>query len=325
MRRFDHEYAQLKALIDGGELGQPLVLHCAHRNPAVPPTFDSAMVVQRLAGARGRRHPLSLRRGDRLDPDHQAGTESRCASGPCRSADRDHADRVRQTRRRRTVRHHRSRLRGAHRAGRRVGQRDDRTGRRPGPQGRTGDLGRPASRPASGSGSVRLTTPSSSAGSTRCWPVGPPAITQTGRTRGTATPRPRSARPASSRCTADGPSRSRSSIRLRSRGCSDEDRARSHTVSPRLRAARIPAPGRGTGLRAPAADPAPRLHPVLQPPARRRRPRGAVPQGVRGRGRRDRVGAARCCGGPDPTRTPAKPRCATGSASCRSPSTSGST
>jgi len=46
MRRFDPEYQQLKALIDGGELGQPLVMHCAHRNPTVPPGFDSAMVVK---------------------------------------------------------------------------------------------------------------------------------------------------------------------------------------------------------------------------------------------------------------------------------------
>ena len=46
MRRFDPEYQHLKALIDGGELGQPLVMHCVHRNPAVPPSFDSAMVVQ---------------------------------------------------------------------------------------------------------------------------------------------------------------------------------------------------------------------------------------------------------------------------------------
>ena len=46
MRRFDHEYARLKALLDGGELGRALVLHCAHRNPAVPPNFDSAMVVR---------------------------------------------------------------------------------------------------------------------------------------------------------------------------------------------------------------------------------------------------------------------------------------
>jgi myo-inositol 2-dehydrogenase / D-chiro-inositol 1-dehydrogenase len=46
MRRFDTEYDQLKALIDSGELGRPLVVHCAHRNPAVPPHFDSAMIVR---------------------------------------------------------------------------------------------------------------------------------------------------------------------------------------------------------------------------------------------------------------------------------------
>jgi myo-inositol 2-dehydrogenase / D-chiro-inositol 1-dehydrogenase len=46
MRRFDHEYEQLKALIDGGEFGQPLVMHCAHRNPTVPPNFDSSMIVK---------------------------------------------------------------------------------------------------------------------------------------------------------------------------------------------------------------------------------------------------------------------------------------
>jgi myo-inositol 2-dehydrogenase / D-chiro-inositol 1-dehydrogenase len=46
MRRFDPEYQQLKALIDGGELGQPLVMHCAHRNPTVPPGFDSARVIK---------------------------------------------------------------------------------------------------------------------------------------------------------------------------------------------------------------------------------------------------------------------------------------
>jgi myo-inositol 2-dehydrogenase/D-chiro-inositol 1-dehydrogenase len=46
MRRFDHEYAQLKALLDAGEFGEPLLLHCAHRNPAVPPNFDSAMIVR---------------------------------------------------------------------------------------------------------------------------------------------------------------------------------------------------------------------------------------------------------------------------------------
>ncbi|WP_029112732.1 Gfo/Idh/MocA family protein [Mycobacterium sp. URHB0044] len=46
MRRFDPEYAALKALIDGGELGQPLVMHCVHRNAAVPPSFTSEMIVK---------------------------------------------------------------------------------------------------------------------------------------------------------------------------------------------------------------------------------------------------------------------------------------
>ncbi|OZC56987.1 inositol 2-dehydrogenase [Rhodococcus sp. RS1C4] len=46
MRRFDNEYAELKALIDSGDIGRPLVVHCAHRNPAVPPNFDSAMIVK---------------------------------------------------------------------------------------------------------------------------------------------------------------------------------------------------------------------------------------------------------------------------------------
>lgn len=46
MRRFDDEYAGLKALLDGGELGSPLLLHCVHRNPAVPDHFDSVMTVR---------------------------------------------------------------------------------------------------------------------------------------------------------------------------------------------------------------------------------------------------------------------------------------
>lgn len=46
MRRFDNEYAALKEMILAGELGTPLVMHCAHRNPAVPHGFDSSMVVR---------------------------------------------------------------------------------------------------------------------------------------------------------------------------------------------------------------------------------------------------------------------------------------
>jgi myo-inositol 2-dehydrogenase / D-chiro-inositol 1-dehydrogenase len=45
MRRFDPEYAQLRALIASGEIGEPLVVHCAHRNPSVPPHFTSEMMI----------------------------------------------------------------------------------------------------------------------------------------------------------------------------------------------------------------------------------------------------------------------------------------
>lgn len=37
MRRYDPGYRALKAAVDGGEIGIPLLMHCAHRNVAVPP------------------------------------------------------------------------------------------------------------------------------------------------------------------------------------------------------------------------------------------------------------------------------------------------
>ncbi|ANW65888.1 inositol 2-dehydrogenase [Mycobacterium sp. djl-10] len=46
MRRFDHEYTALKTLLDGGELGAPLLMHCVHRNASVPAYFDSSMIVR---------------------------------------------------------------------------------------------------------------------------------------------------------------------------------------------------------------------------------------------------------------------------------------
>lgn len=46
MRRFDDEYMRLKALLDGGELGRPLLMHCVHRNPSVPSYFDSSLIVK---------------------------------------------------------------------------------------------------------------------------------------------------------------------------------------------------------------------------------------------------------------------------------------
>ena len=45
MRRFDPEYAELKQVLDAGDLGRPLVLHCAHRNAWAPPEFTDAMMI----------------------------------------------------------------------------------------------------------------------------------------------------------------------------------------------------------------------------------------------------------------------------------------
>lgn len=46
MRRYDTAYQAVKAAVDGGELGAPLLMHCAHRNPAVPPYgFTSEMAI----------------------------------------------------------------------------------------------------------------------------------------------------------------------------------------------------------------------------------------------------------------------------------------
>lgn len=45
MRRYDTEYAQLKALLETGRLGRPLMLHNRHRNVATPPGFTSEMLI----------------------------------------------------------------------------------------------------------------------------------------------------------------------------------------------------------------------------------------------------------------------------------------
>lgn len=47
MRRFDPEYAAMKAMIDSGELGRLLLVHNTHRNKSVPnPEFRSEMIVR---------------------------------------------------------------------------------------------------------------------------------------------------------------------------------------------------------------------------------------------------------------------------------------
>jgi myo-inositol 2-dehydrogenase/D-chiro-inositol 1-dehydrogenase len=39
MRRYDPEYIRLKDTVEAGIIGEPLVIHCIHRNPSVPRTF----------------------------------------------------------------------------------------------------------------------------------------------------------------------------------------------------------------------------------------------------------------------------------------------
>jgi myo-inositol 2-dehydrogenase/D-chiro-inositol 1-dehydrogenase len=45
MRRFDAQYEKLKTTLDSGRLGAPLMLHCAHRAPSVPPWFSESMLI----------------------------------------------------------------------------------------------------------------------------------------------------------------------------------------------------------------------------------------------------------------------------------------
>jgi myo-inositol 2-dehydrogenase/D-chiro-inositol 1-dehydrogenase len=45
MRRYDQAYRALKRVATDGSIGAPLLMHCAHRNPSVPPHFTADMIV----------------------------------------------------------------------------------------------------------------------------------------------------------------------------------------------------------------------------------------------------------------------------------------
>lgn len=49
MRRYDAGYRAMKQVIESGEIGAPLVMHCAHRNATVPERYHSEMAVQDTA------------------------------------------------------------------------------------------------------------------------------------------------------------------------------------------------------------------------------------------------------------------------------------
>jgi myo-inositol 2-dehydrogenase/D-chiro-inositol 1-dehydrogenase len=45
MRRYDPAYRALKEIVASGAIGAPLMMHCAHRNPDVPPHYTSDMAI----------------------------------------------------------------------------------------------------------------------------------------------------------------------------------------------------------------------------------------------------------------------------------------
>jgi myo-inositol 2-dehydrogenase/D-chiro-inositol 1-dehydrogenase len=45
MRRYDPQYRAMKQVVTSGEIGLPLLMHAAHRNPSVPPHYTSDMII----------------------------------------------------------------------------------------------------------------------------------------------------------------------------------------------------------------------------------------------------------------------------------------
>lgn len=45
MRRYDQAYRALKAVVDSGDIGAPLMMHCTHRNPSVPGHYTREMAI----------------------------------------------------------------------------------------------------------------------------------------------------------------------------------------------------------------------------------------------------------------------------------------
>lgn len=45
MRRYDPDYCKIKAILDFGELGKPLMAHCISRTPRIAAGFTNAMQV----------------------------------------------------------------------------------------------------------------------------------------------------------------------------------------------------------------------------------------------------------------------------------------
>ena len=121
MRRFDAEYVALRKLIADGGLGNPLMVHCTHRNPAVGDHFNSEFmirdsVVHEVDAVRflldEEITSVQVIRG--VPTGDRSGGDQRPDAGDLR-------DRVRPDRHRRGLRADPGGVRGAHRGGRREG------------------------------------------------------------------------------------------------------------------------------------------------------------------------------------------------------------
>ncbi|MDX6584456.1 MAG: myo-inositol 2-dehydrogenase / D-chiro-inositol 1-dehydrogenase [Solirubrobacterales bacterium] len=44
MRRYDTQYREMKDVMGRGDIGAPLMMHVAHRNPSVPGHYTSDMI-----------------------------------------------------------------------------------------------------------------------------------------------------------------------------------------------------------------------------------------------------------------------------------------
>jgi myo-inositol 2-dehydrogenase/D-chiro-inositol 1-dehydrogenase len=49
MRRYDSAYRALRAVVRGGSIGLPLLMHCTHRNPSVPGHYVAEMMISDTA------------------------------------------------------------------------------------------------------------------------------------------------------------------------------------------------------------------------------------------------------------------------------------
>jgi myo-inositol 2-dehydrogenase/D-chiro-inositol 1-dehydrogenase len=80
MRRYDERYRALKAVLDGGNLGAPLLMHAAHRNPSAPPHFTRDMIINDSAV-----HDIDVARW--LFGEEIASVEVRCPRRNSRAAE----------------------------------------------------------------------------------------------------------------------------------------------------------------------------------------------------------------------------------------------